>query len=43
MLILPMISRMVIPKAYTSFFFDTIPSAIYSGATYPLNSYEKMK
>ena len=31
------------PKAYTSFFVDTVPSAMCSGAIYPLNGQVKME
>jgi len=32
-----MTSRMVTPKPYTSFFFDSVPSMIYSGGMYPMH------
>jgi len=43
MRIVPIVSTRVMPKAYTSFFVDTVPSAMCSGAIYPLNGQVKME
>jgi len=41
MSILLVVSRRVMPKAYTSFLVDKIPDTMYSGAIYPLNGQVK--
>jgi hypothetical protein len=41
--ILLMVSRRVTPKLYTSYIVDKVPSKIYSGDIYPLNSWIEME